>query len=210
MTKIAIFDDNKSFLESLTFFLKDNPSFYIVGTFNNAIDAVKKVNKSTPDIIIMDIKMPEVSGIQAVKEIKAKYPEIQILMHTVFEDDGSVFAAICAGASGYILKGTSPNDLLAALEEIKNGGSPMTPSIARQVLTLFQNQFQTQTEFYDLSPREKDILRCLVDGQSYKMIAESLTISYHTVNAHIRKVYEKLHVNSSQEAISKAIRERLV
>ena len=210
MTRVAIFDDNKNFLESLSFFLKDNGQFELVGGFNNAIHAIKNIEKCHPDIVIMDIKMPEVSGIQAVKDIKNKYPEKQILMHTVFEDDGSVFAAICAGACGYILKGTSPTELLQALKEVEEGGSPMTPSVARQVLTLFQNQFQTQTEFYDLSPREKEILKGLVDGKSYKMLADVLNISYHTVNAHIRKVYDKLHVNSAQEAITKALKEKLV
>ena len=131
-------------------------------------------------------------------------------MQTVFDDEDKVFAAICAGASGYILKGTSPDDILEAIAEVLTGGSPMTPSIARKVLSFFQSVQQPEPEFYDLSKREKDILKCLVDGKGYKMIADMCFISVNTVNSHIRKIYEKLHVNSSQEAIFKALRQRLV
>lgn len=210
MIRVAIFDDNKSFLDGMKILLMDSEQFLLSGMYNNAINVISKIAKSKPDVVIMDIKMPEVSGIQAVKEIKEQFPSVQILMQTVFEDDNNVFAAICAGASGYLLKGTPPDKMLAAIQEVYEGGSPMSPQIARKVLSLFQNKYCFETEFYSLTDREKDILRCLVDGQSYKMIADSLKISYHTVNAHIRKIYDKLHVNSSQEAISKALRQKLV
>jgi DNA-binding NarL/FixJ family response regulator len=210
MINVAIFDDNKSFIDGMRMLLMGNDKYFLSGAFPNAIRATQKVAKSKPDVVIMDIKMPEVSGIQAVREIKAEFPDVQILMQTVFEDDHNVFAAICSGASGYLLKGTSPDRMLQAIQEVYEGGSPMSPPIARKVLSLFQNQFCYNNDFYDLTEREKDILRCLVDGQSYKMIADTLNISYHTVNAHIRKVYDKLHVNSSQEAISKALRQKLV
>jgi DNA-binding NarL/FixJ family response regulator len=210
MIRVAIFDDTKAFIESLKLLFIGQDDFFLSGAFSNAVNVTQKIAKSTPDVVIMDIKMPEVSGITAVKNIKEIYPNVQILMHTVFEDDNNIFAAICAGASGYLLKGTSPDIMLAAIKDAHEGGSPMSPQIARKVLTLFQTQFCFKSEFYDLTDREKDILRCLVDGQSYKMIADTLCISYHTVNAHIRKVYEKLHVNSSQEAISLALRQKLV
>lgn len=210
MINVTIFDDNKSFIDGMKMLLMDNEKYFLSGAFPNAIRATQKIAKSKPDVVIMDIKMPEVSGIQAVREIKAEFPNIQILMQTVFEDDNNVFAAICAGASGYLLKGTPPDRMLSAIQEVYEGGSPMTPLIARKVLSLFQNKYCFDNEFYNLTEREKDILRCLVDGQSYKMIADTLNISYHTVNAHIRKIYEKLHVNSSQEAISKALRQKLV
>jgi DNA-binding NarL/FixJ family response regulator len=210
MIRIAIFDDNQVFIEGMKILLMGNENFLLVGSFNNAIKSIQKITKCQPDVVVMDIKMPEVSGIQAVKEIKEVFPQIQILMQTVFEDDDKVFSAICAGASGYLLKGTSPDDMLKALQEVYDGGSPISPQIARKVLSLFQNQFCFSDQFYDLSNREKDVLKLLVDGMSYKMIAESLNISYHTVNAHIRKIYDKLHVNSSQEAISKALKQKLV
>jgi DNA-binding NarL/FixJ family response regulator len=210
MVRVTIFDDTKNFIEGMKILLMGNDNYFLSGAYANAINAVQKVAKSKPDVVVMDIKMPEVSGIQAVKEIKEQFPTVQVLMQTVFEDDNNVFAAICAGASGYLLKGTPPDKILEAIQEVYEGGSPMTPLIARKVLSLFQNRYCFDKEFYDLTEREKDILRCLVDGQSYKMIADSLKISYHTVNAHIRKIYDKLHVNSSQEAISKALRQKLV
>ncbi len=210
MVRVTIFDDNKSFIDGMKILLMGNEKYLLSGAYSNAIHATMKVAKSKPDVVVMDIKMPEVSGIQAVKEIKEQFPQVQVLMQTVFEDDNNVFAAICAGASGYLLKGTPPDKMLSAIQEVYEGGSPMTPHIARKVLSLFQNRYCFDKEFYDLTEREKDILRCLVDGQSYKMIADTLKISYHTVNAHIRKIYEKLHVNSSQEAISKALRQKLV
>lgn len=210
MIRIAIFDDNKTFTDNLGFLFNGSEEYILTGTFSSATNVLQKVEKARPDVILMDIKMPEVSGIEAVKTIKAKYPAIQILMQTVFEDEDKVFAAICAGASGYILKGTSPGDILKAITEVHLGGSPMSPSIARKVLSFFQVAAAPEPEFYDLSKREKEILKCLVNGQSYKMIAETCFISVNTVNSHIRKIYEKLHVNSSQEAVSKALRQKLI
>jgi len=210
MIRVALFDDNKAFSSSLELLLKDSDDFLLSGTFGNAMNVLQKVAKAKPDVIIMDIKMPEVSGIEAVIAIRKEYPTMPILMQTVFEDDDKVFAAICAGASGYILKGTPPIKVLEAIAEVYAGGSPMSPSIARKVLTFFQSQQSVQTEFYDLSKREKEILKHLVEGYSYKMIADVCFISFNTVNAHLRKIYDKLHVNSSQEAISKALRQKLV
>jgi DNA-binding NarL/FixJ family response regulator len=210
MIRVAIFDDNKTFTDNLALMFEGSEDYVLTGAFPNALNVLSKVAKAKPDVIIMDIKMPEVSGIEAVKTIKKENPAIQILMQTVFEDEDKVFAAICAGASGYILKGTSPDDVLEAIAEVYTGGSPMSPSIARKVLSFFQSVHQPEPEFYDLSKREKEILKCLVDGQSYKMIADTCFISINTVNSHIRKIYEKLHVNSSQEAIAKALRQKLI
>ena len=210
MIRVAIFDDNTAFPDNLKLLFEGSDDFELAGAYPNAINVLQKVARSKPDVIIMDIKMPEVSGIEAVEQIKKEYPAIQILMQTVFEDEDKVFAAICAGASGYILKGSAPSDILEAIAEVYTGGSPMTPSIARKVLSFFRTFNQPQPEFYDLSKREKEILKCLVDGKSYKMIADTCCISINTVNSHIRKIYEKLHVNSSQEAVSKAIRGRIV
>lgn len=210
MIRVAIFDDNKTFTDNLSLLFEGSEDYWLTGIFPNALNALQKVAKAQPDVIIMDIKMPEVSGIEAVKIIKAEYPTIQILMQTVFEDEDKVFAAICAGASGYILKGTSPDGVLEAIADVYTGGSPMSPSIARKVLSFFQSASQPEPAFYDLSKREKEILKCLVDGKSYKMIADTCFISINTVNSHIRKIYNKLHVNSSQEAVVKALRQKLV
>lgn len=210
MIRVAIFDDNKTFTDNLSLLFEGSEDYLLTGVFPNALNVLQKVAKAQPDVIIMDIKMPEVSGIEAVKIIKADHPAIQILMQTVFEDEDKVFAAICAGASGYILKGTPPDDVLEAIAEVYAGGSPMSPSIARKVLSFFQTVQQPEPAFYDLSKREKEILKCLVEGKSYKMIADSCFISINTVNSHIRKIYDKLHVNSSQEAVVKALRQKLV
>ncbi len=210
MIRVAIFDDNQAFASSLQLLLNDSDDYLLSGAYSNAMNVLQKVAKAKPDVIIMDIKMPDVSGIEAVAVIRKEYPTMPILMQTVFEDDDKVFAAICAGASGYILKGTTPTRVLEAIAEVYMGGAPMSPSIARKVLTFFHSQHTTQSEFYDLSKREKEILKYLVEGYSYKMIADACFISYNTVNAHLRKIYDKLHVNSSQEAISKALRQKIV
>lgn len=210
MIRVAIFDDNNTFTENLLLLFDGSDQYMVTGTYSNAINVLSKVARARPNVIMMDIKMPEISGIDAVKTIKKEFPDVQILMQTVFEDDDKVFAAICAGASGYILKGTSPEAILKAISEVNEGGSPMSPTIARKVLSFFQLSLQPEPEFYDLSKREKEILKCLVNGQSYKMIADTCFISVNTVNSHIRKIYDKLQVNSSQEAVSKALRQRLI
>ena len=210
MIRVAIFDDNKTFTDNLSLLFEGSEDYALTGVFSNALNVLQKVAKAKPDVIVMDIKMPEVSGIEAVTTIKKEHPALPILMQTVFEDDDKVFAAICAGASGYILKGTPPDDVLEAIAEVYTGGSPMSSVVARKVLSFFQTTQQPEPEFYDLSKREKEILRCLVDGQSYKLIADTCFISINTVNSHIRKIYEKLHVNSSQEAVSKALRQKLI
>jgi DNA-binding NarL/FixJ family response regulator len=162
----------------------------------------------------MDIEMPGMNGIEAVRLLKKDYPHIQVLMQTVFEDDERVFDSICAGASGYILKNHINTRLIEALQELQFGGSPMSPSIARKVLSKMQSVSQhIKTEpapDYQLTPREKEVLACIVNGLAYKMIADQLHISYETVRSHVKKIYEKLHVASLTEAVAKAINQRIV
>lgn len=204
MIRVSVFDDNKNLLEGLKLLLKDSDRFFLAGTYTDALQAVTKIKKDQPDVVLMDIKMPGISGIEAVRTIKSAFPNLQILMQTVFEDNDKVFAAICAGASGYILKSTSSDKVLEAITDVYLGGSPMSPPIARKVLQLFQHQFvQVQQDFQELTPREKDVLTCMVKGSSYKMIADECNISFNTVHSHIKKVYEKLHVNSASRLLSK-------
>jgi DNA-binding NarL/FixJ family response regulator len=212
--RIAIFDDNKNIRESITLLLKTVPGFEVVGSFSHVLDCVDDVRESKPDIVLMDIEMPGMTGIEAVKSIKKEFPHIQVLMQTVFEDDDRVFDSICAGASGYILKNYLNTKLIEAIMELQYGGSPMSPSVARKVLNKMQQIPQhvrpEESPDYQLTPREKEVLTCLVNGQSYKMIAADLHISYETVRSHVKKIYEKLHVASLTEVVAKAINQRLV
>lgn len=212
--RIAIFDDNKNIRESITLLLNTEPSFHVVGSFSHVLDCVDDVKACHPDIVLMDIEMPGMSGIEAVTAIKNSLPHVQVLMQTVFEDDDRVFDSICAGASGYILKNHLNTKLIDAIKELQFGGSPMSPSIARKVL----NKMQSFSGFikpevapdYHLTAREKEVLSCLVNGLSYKMIAADLNISYETVRSHVKKIYEKLHVASLTEVVAKAINQRIV
>jgi DNA-binding NarL/FixJ family response regulator len=212
--RIAIFDDNKNIRESITLLLKTVPGFQVVGSFSHVLDCVEDVAECKPDIVLMDIEMPGMTGIEAVKSIKKEYPHIQVLMQTVFEDDDRVFDSICAGASGYILKNYLNTKLIESITELQYGGSPMSPSVARKVLSKMQQIPQhvrpEEAPDYQLTPREKEVLTCLVNGQSYKMIAADLNISYETVRSHVKKIYEKLHVASLTEVVAKAINQRLV
>ena len=212
--RIAIFDDNKNIRESITLLLNTEPDFHLVGSFCHVLDCVKDVKDSKPDVVLMDIEMPGMTGIEAVKAIKKEFPQVQILMQTVFEDDDRVFDSICAGASGYLLKNFLNTRLVDAIRELQFGGSPMSPSVARKVLNKMQSVASVikpeEAPNYHLTSREKEVLGCLVNGQSYKMIAAELFISYETVRSHVKKIYEKLHVASLTEVVAKAINQRIV
>ncbi len=210
-TRVIVFDDNKDRRESLELLINTREEMQCVGTFENALNAVEKIMISEPDVILMDIDMPEINGIEAVRAIRRGFPKVHIIMQTVFEDEEKITSAISAGADGYILKKTSPSKLIDGIEEVLEGGAPMTPSVAKLVLKFFQSQHMPQTsEASPLSEREKEVLSLLVKGNSYKMIADYCKISPFTVNAHIRKIYEKLQVHSVAEAVSKAIMQKLV
>ncbi len=209
--KVVIFEDNKHLRESLYYLVNGTQGFVCSGAFPDCSDLLFNIKQSAPDVILMDIEMPGMSGIEAVKIIKASFPDIQILMQTVFYDDENIFQAICAGASGYILKTTSPAGYIEAIRDVNSGGSPMSGSIARRVLEIFQKNITPVSSVdYNLTPKEKEILQCMVHGKSFKMIAEALGITYETVRTHMKNIYLKLHVNSNTEAVSKALREKIV
>jgi DNA-binding NarL/FixJ family response regulator len=209
--KVAIFEDNKMLRESLRQLIDNAVDMYCTGAFPDANKLVRNMEMANPDVVMMDINMPGLSGIEAVLMIKEKFPQVQILMQTVFEDNDKIFAAICAGASGYMLKKTAPQKMLEAVRETWLGGAPMTPSVAVKVLQMFRSQSTSEkNEFIDLSEREKEILSLLVKGKSYKAVASECFISIDTVSTHVRHIYEKLHVHSKSEAVAKAIHQKLI
>jgi DNA-binding NarL/FixJ family response regulator len=207
--KVTIFDDNDSLRDSVAMLLQESEDFTLAGAYSNCLDVTDNIRETRPDVVIMDIDLPGMNGIEAVKLIRKNFPTVQVLMLTVFDDDEKVFAAIRAGAGGYILKNAEPQNLLHAISEVYNGGSPMTPGIARKVLHEFQALLPEEKKDYHLSKREGEVLALLVDGHSYKMIAAKLNITYDTVRAHMKKIYEKLHVASMTEAVAKAINQKL-
>ena len=209
--KVAIFEDNKMLCESMKQLINDSENMACTGAFPDANKLVRNMQMAGPDIVMMDINMSGISGIEAVQLIKEKFPGVLILMQTVFEDNDKIFAAICAGASGYLLKKSSPQKMIEAIRETYLGGAPMTPSVAVKVLQMFRlHGSDEKKEFIDLSTREKEILALLVKGKSYKAVASACFISIDTVSTHVRHIYEKLHVHSKSEAVAKAINQKLI
>lgn len=210
--KVTLYEDNHALREAMFIVINGTPGFECVQSFADANDIVKQIRSNPPHVILMDIDMPGVNGIEATALLRAQQIEIPILIQTIFEGDEKVFQAICAGANGYILKQTSPARLLECLKECVEGGSPMTPLIAAKVLKLFREKhnWPAKNEAVDLSAREREILLFLTEGLSYKMISDKCFISYETVHSHIKKIYKKLHVNSVSEAVSKALKQGLV
>jgi DNA-binding NarL/FixJ family response regulator len=206
----VVYDDNASRRESLDLLLQSYNDFIVQGAFNDCSNVEQEINNLQPDIVLMDIEMPNVDGISGVKIINRLFPNVKVIMQTVFEDDEKIFDALRFGASGYILKKTDPSKIIEAIREVMNGGSPMTPSIATRVLKFFRDKGAVDTQNFGLTTREMDILQHLVDGKSYKMISSDLNISYHTVNSHVKKIYDKLQVNSVSEAVSKALQQKII
>jgi len=211
LIRVAIFEDNKHLRETYEILLSISDQTQCVGSFPDGRNAVAKLKNTACDVILMDIEMPNVNGIEATTAIKKEFPQIHILIQTAFFDDEYIFHALCAGASGYLLKSTKPEGIIDAILEVVSGGSPMTPSIARKVIDLFKSNVQIrQTSEYNLTNQEKKVLQLLVDGKSYKMIATELFVSIDTIKSHMRNIYAKLHVHSGTEAVALALREKIV
>jgi DNA-binding NarL/FixJ family response regulator len=212
--RVAVFEDNKKYRESLCVLIDGSPGFEIAGAFEDGSNVVENISSCRPDVILMDIEMPKCNGISALAQIKQAFPDLNVLMQTVFEDDNTIFDAICNGASGYILKNTPPVRILDAIMETYQGGATMSPVIAKKVMQLLQqrnNQSSSIPETsFNLTTREKEILTYMVNGLSYKMIADKCSISFETVRSHINNIYKKLHVATMTEAVAKAIRQRIV
>lgn len=210
MIRVAVYDDNKARRESLQAFIAMSPDLEEAGVYENCDGILQHIQASKPDIILMDIEMPEVNGLEGVKQVKQQYPEIKIIMQTAFDDDDKIFAALQAGAEGYILKSASVIQIAQSIDDVMKGGAAMTPSIALKVMRYFGQQKTSSAVDYNLSPKENEVLKHLATGLSYKMIADQMGISYFTVNNHVKKIYEKLQVHSLGEAMALAHKEKLI
>ena len=209
--KVTVFEDNKSLRQGLYQLINGSDGFECVGAFEDCLNLLKDIANTKPDVVLMDIQMPGINGIEAVKILHEKYPDLKILMQTIFEESDKIFQSILAGASGYILKNTSPSRILEFIKETYEGGAPMSPSVATKVLKIVTEQSPSvKAQNFNLSEREKEILSCLVKGMSYKLIADACFISIDTVRGHIRNIYEKLHVHSKGEAIATAMKGKIV
>lgn len=209
MIRVAIYDDNLQRCESLKALLSLTDGMECTGVFHDCSNVLNDMKSARPDVVLMDIEMPHVNGINGVATIKKYFPEIRIIMQTVFDDDEKIFASLQAGAEGYILKKASAEKITQSIEEVYQGGAYMTPSVALRVMKFF-NKTHEQNNQYDLTAKEREVLKLLADGLSYKMAADRMGISYFTVNSHVKKIYEKLHVHSLGEAVSLALKNRIV
>jgi DNA-binding NarL/FixJ family response regulator len=205
---IIIFEDNDQLRESMVTLLNNSDGYQVTADYGHVTDAANIIRRYQPDVVIMDIDLPEKSGIEGVRIIKETKPETLVIMYTMFEDDEKLFNSLCAGANGYILKKTSPYKLFEAINEVMEGGAPMSPTIAKRVLQSFQKKSAARQ--YHLSPRESEILQLLIKGYSIKLIAAELKIAFDTTRAHLRNVYQKLHVNCGKEAIAKVLSEKII
>ncbi len=209
--RVTIFEDNHNLRVGPYQLINGTPGYQCVGAFENCNNLAQNMNDSKPDVVLMDIGMPGMNGIEAVRKLNENYPDVRVLMQTVFDEDEKIFESIRAGASGYLLKNTNAARILEFIKETYDGGAPMSPSIAKKVLKMLaQSPGEVKSDSFNLSDREKEILACLVKGMSYQLIGDTCFISIDTVRGHIRNIYEKLHVHSKAEAVAKAIKRNIV
>ena len=204
--KVAIVDDDEGIRSSLATLIRRVPALRLIGDYADAEAALKEIPHRTPDVVLMDINLPGINGVECVRQLKSSLPAVQFLMLTVYEDSDSLFNSLKAGASGYLLKRTASARLLEAIRDVYGGGSPMTPQLARRVVQFFAKPADGASSFARLTPGEKDFLDQLAKGYAYKEIADRMTISIDTVRSYVRTVYEKLHVHSRTEAVVKYLR----
>jgi DNA-binding NarL/FixJ family response regulator len=208
--KVAIIEDERDIRECLTFLVNGTEGFSCTGSYRTMEEALERMARQLPDIVLSDIGLPGMNGIEGVRVLRERYPNLLVLMLTVYDDDDRIFDAMCAGASGYLLKKTPPARLLESLREAAAGGAPMSPEVAHRVIALFREIRPPERADYQLTPHETRLLKLLVDGHNYKTAAAELGVSVHTVSFHLRSIYDKLQVHSKSEAVAKALQNRLV
>jgi len=208
--RVAIIEDERDIRESLSVLVNGTPGYSCTGSYRTMEEALDRIALQLPDIVLSDIGLPGRSGIEGVKLLKERHPQLLVLMLTVYDDDERIFEAMCAGACGYLLKKTPPARLLESLKEAVQGGAPMSPEVARRVVALFREIRPPDRADYQLTPHETRLLKLFVEGHNYKTAAVELGVSVNTVNFHVRHIYEKLQVHSRSEAVAKALRNRLV
>ena len=208
--RVAIVEDVRPLRDGFRMLIDGTEGFHCTGSFRSMEEALEKIKFDVPNVLLADIGLPGMNGIDGVRQLKQSFPAPTVLMLTVYDDDDRIFAALCAGACGYLLKKTPPARLLESIREAADGGAPMTPEIARRVVRLFRLVRPPEKADYNLTPHELRLLKLLVDGHNYKTAAAELKVSVNTVCFHIKQIYEKLQVHSKSEAVAKALRNRLV
>ncbi|MEN3326753.1 MAG: hypothetical protein V7638_1560 [Acidobacteriota bacterium] len=208
--KVGLVEDVRSLRDGLRMLIDGTEGFRCVGSYRTMEEALDKIGANLPDVVLADIGLPGMNGIEGVRLMKERYPSLTVLMLTVYEDDERIFAALCAGACGYLVKKTPPARLLESIREAIDGGSPMSPEIARRVITLFRQIRPPDKADYHLTPHELRLLKLLVEGHNYKTAAAELDVTFNTVCFHIKHIYEKMQVHSKSEAVAKALRNRLI
>ncbi len=208
--KVAIIEDLREIREGLAMLIDMTDGYRCTGRYGSVEQAIAGIGRDLPDVLLSDIGLPGMNGIEGVRIFKEKYPNLVVLMLSVYDDDERVFDALCAGATGYLLKKTPPSRLIESLNEAMQGGAPMSPEVARRVVTLFRNFRPPKHADYDLTPHEMRLLKLLVEGHNYKTAAFELNVSVNTVSFHLKKIYEKLQVHSKSEAVAKALRDGLI
>lgn len=207
--KVAIIEDQREIREGLSALLNGTEGYQCVGSFRSMEEALEKIKFNLPDVVLSDIGLPGMDGIEGVGILKENYPDMVILMLSVYNDNDRIFDALCAGACGYLLKKTPPARLIDSLKEAVSGGAPMSPEVARRVITLFREVRPPERADYELTPHEQRLLKLLVDGHTKKTAAQEIGVSVNTVSFHLKRVYEKLQVHSKSEAVAKALRNRI-
>jgi len=208
--RVAIVEDRREIRDGLATLINGTPGFRCTGAYRSMEEALERIDRDLPDVVLNDIGLPGMSGIDGIRILKERHPDLLVLMLTIHDDDERIFDAVCAGASGYLLKKTPPARLLESVREAVEGGAPMSPEVARRVIALFREFRPTPNTKCDLTPHEQRLLRLLVDGHNYRTAAAELGVTVHTISFHLRNVYEKLQVHSKSEAVAKALRNRLV